>query len=279
MAIEQDVSRHYGTGGLLDRIREGLRQAGTDPDRATAADLRPVDEFHIGGVAATEALLEQVSIRPGMHVLDIGCGIGGTARLIAERFGTSVTGIDLTEEFVAAARALSETVGLADRVAFRQGSALDMPFADDSFDLATLIHVGMNIPDKARLAAEAARVLRPGGHFVVYDVMRTGEGELEFPVPWARTPATSFVGTPADYRTAALAAGFEIAGERKRRAFALDFFAKMQARMAEKGPSPLGIHLFMGETARAKIANMVANIEAGRIAPVEMILRAPQLED
>jgi hypothetical protein len=137
------------------------------------------------------------------------------------------------------------------------------------------MHVGMNIEDKRRLMAEAVRVLRRGGAFVVYEVMRTGEGELAYPVPWAPTPETSFVATPGEYREAARAAGFEMENERERRAFALDFFAQMRARMAESGPTPLGLHLLMGETAREKIANMIANIEAGRIAPVEMILRKP----
>ena len=276
MSLEEDIARHYGTGGLLDRIRAGLRQAGIDPDRAGPADLKPVDEFHIGGAAATEALLGQAALRPDMAVLDIGCGIGGTTRLIAERVGARVTGIDLTEEFVATARALSETVGLEDRTEFRTGSAIAMPFEDDSFDAALLLHVGMNIADKRALMTEVARVLRPSAAFLVYDVMRTGEGELDFPVPWASTPETSFVATAQEYREAARAAGFEVAQERERRDFALDFFARIQARIAESGPPPLGIHLLMGETAREKIANTVANIKAGRIAPVEMILRAPQ---
>lgn len=273
---ETGVERHYTTGNLLQRIRSGLEQAGIDPDRASAADLKPVDEFHIGGLAATEDLLDQVPLGPETAALDIGSGIGGTARCIAGRTGGAVTGLDLTPEFVETATALTTLVGMHERVSFRRGSALDMPFADDSFDLATLLHVGMNIADKPRLMAEAARVLRPGGHFLVYEVMRTGGGELEFPVPWAKTPETSFVGTPDEYRAAARSAGFELARERDRRDFALDFFARVQARMAESGPPPLGIHLLMGETVRqTMIANMVANIKAGRIAPVEMILRLP----
>lgn len=273
---EDLVSAHYGSGDLIERIREGLRQAGIDPNAATAADLKPVDEFHIGGVAATSALLDRVALQPDAVVLDIGSGIGGTARFVAERTGARVTGLDLTPEFVETARALTRLVGLADRVSFRQGSALDMPFGDDSFDLATIIHVGMNIADKHRLMAEAARVLRPGGRFIVYDVMRTGEGELDYPVPWAKTPETSFVGRPADYREAATAAGFGIEGERDRRDFALDYFGRMRARMAESDPPPLGIHLFMGEELRrTMIGNMVSNVRAGRISPVEMILRLP----
>lgn len=277
MAVEQDVSRHYGIGGLLERIRAGLRQAGVDPERATAADLKPVDEFHIGGAAATEELLAQVPLDPHMAVLDIGSGIGGTARLIAGRTGARVTGVDLTPEFVETATALTALVGMDDRVSFRQGSALDMPFDDASFDLATFIHVGMNIEDKRRLMAEAARVLRPGAHFAVYEVMRTGEGDIAYPVPWAKTPETSFVAPPDAYRAAATAAGFGLLAERNRRDFALDFFTRMRARIAEHGMPPTGIHLLMGEELRhAMIGNMIANIEAGCIAPVEMILRKPE---
>ncbi len=110
------VESHYSSGSLLERIRRGLERAGIDPDRPTAADLKPVDEFHIGGAAATGALLDQVALGPGMAVLDIGSGIGGTARLIAERTGGTVTGIDLTREFVETATALTAMVGLGDRV-------------------------------------------------------------------------------------------------------------------------------------------------------------------
>ena len=106
--------------------------------------------------------------------------------------------------------------------------------------------------------------------------MRTGPGELQFPLPWAATPGTSFVGTPEDYRKAAEAAGFAVGPTRERRDFALEFFARLRALMeAGGGPPPLGLHLVMGETAGRKIENMVANIRAGRVAPVEMILRAP----
>lgn len=272
-SIEAAVARHYGTSGLIDRIMAGLAALGIEAARLD--DLKPVDEFHIGGVAATEALVGQLVLRPGMEVLDIGSGLGGTARQVARATGAQVTGLDLTEEYVAAARTLSAMVGLAEATRFETGSALAMPFGDARFDAALLLHVGMNIPDKARLFAEARRVLKRGGEFAVYEVMRTGEGELDFPVPWAESAATSFLATPDEYRAAARAAGFALTAERERRAFALDFFARMRERMkAAGGPPPLGIHLLMGESAPDKIANMVANIEAGRIAPVEMIMRA-----
>ena len=122
-----------------------------------------------------------------MHLLDVGSGIGGPARTFADAFGCRVTGVDLTEEFVEAANALTRRCGLSDRVSFRQASALALPFADASFDAATLIHVGMNIEDKAGLFAEVRRVLKPDARFGVYDIMRVAEGEIPYPMPWAAT--------------------------------------------------------------------------------------------
>lgn len=274
MSVDGDIARHYGRGGLLDRITAGLAALGVDPANASPADLDPVDEFHIGGLAATEELAARLDLPAGARVLDLGSGLGGPARRVALSAGATVEGVDLTPEFVSVATALSEMVGLADRTSFHAASALETPFSDESFDAALLIHVGMNIPDKPALMREARRVLKPGGIFAVYDVMRTGAGDLAFPVPWAETPATSFVAAPEDYRAAAVAAGFAVEAERDRRDFALDFFARQKARIAAAGgPPPLGLHLLMGETAAPKIANMIANIESGLIAPVEMILR------
>ena len=275
MSIESGVAAHYGTRGLFDRIKERLTVMGVDPARATPDDLKPVDEFHIGGVAATRDLLKQIRITPDMHVLDIGSGIGGTPRFVAGETGCTVTGLDLTPEFVETATALSAMVGLDDKTRFRTGSALQMPFEDDSFDAALLLHVGMNIPDKHRLMAEAARVLKPGAPFAVYEVMQTGPETIEYPVPWADTPDTSALAAPEDYRAAAETAGFTVVASRNRRDFALEFFANLRARMEAEGPPPLSIQLLMGDTAQVKVANMVRNIQAGRIAPVEMILRAP----
>lgn len=276
MRLETEVAAHYGTKGLLDRITERLSAIGIDPSRATPDDLKPVDEFHIGGVAATRDLLAQIRITPDMHVLDIGCGIGGTPRFVASETGCTVTGLDLTPEFVETATALSSMVGLDGKTRFRTGSALQMPFEDDSFDAALLLHVGMNIPDKRRLTAEAARVLKPGAPFAFYEVMQTGPETIDYPVPWADTSDTSALAAPEDYRAAAETAGFTVLASRNRRDFALEFFANLRARMEAEGPPPLGIQLLMGDTAQVKVANMVGNIQAGRIAPVEMICRAPQ---
>ncbi|WP_176473902.1 class I SAM-dependent methyltransferase [Actibacterium ureilyticum] len=271
---EAAVAAHYTTGALYDRILGALGQMGIDPARARPADLKPGDEFHTGGVAATEALLDQVHITPDMAVLDVGAGIGGTSRYVADRFGARVTGVDLTPEFVDTANALNRLVGLSDRVTHQVGSALQLPLANDAFDVAVMMHVGMNIEDKRALLHEVARVLRPGGTFALFDVMKgAAKTPLTLPLPWAERPETSFLADADEYETAAAQAGFALTGSRDRSAFAEDFFAKVFAAVERDGPPPLGIHLMMGDSAPLKLKNYVANLKAGRVAPTEMIFR------
>lgn len=274
-SIELRVARHYARDDLEQAILDALIVSGKDIARLVPADLAPVDEFHTAGRQTTIDLAERLDFNRGMHLLDIGCGIGGAARFFAQERGCRVTGIDLTEEYVRTAAALSRRVGLDGQVAFRQASALALPFEAGAFDGAYMMHVGMNIEEKPRLFAEARRVLKPGATFAVFDVMRTGDGELRFPVPWAAIPATSFVASLVEYHKSLEAADFTIVKERNRREFAQEFFREAMAQNAERGgPPPLGIHILMKTEAAQKIANYVSNLQAGLIAPVELICRA-----
>ncbi|WP_095202092.1 class I SAM-dependent methyltransferase [Mesorhizobium carmichaelinearum] len=275
--VEPGVARHYDIAGLEQRILAALAETGVDIAHLRAGDLEAVDEFHIGGIAATRELLGQMGLKPGARLLDIGSGVGGPARFAANNAGADVTGIDLTQSYVDIATSLSKRTGMAEKTRFVQGSALDMPFANASFDAAMILHVGMNLSDKKKLMSEAARVLKPGGVFAVYDVMRLKAGALTYPVPWASNETMSFVATPDDYRSAATACGFSVVAERQRGAFAVEFFAAIRARMAAaqaegKKPAP-GVGLVMGEDARTKIANITAALEGGILAPVELLLR------
>ena len=268
------VERHYTHGRLIRAITDGLASLGRTPQTVTVDDLGPVDEFHIGGRAATDELMNQLDLVKTLHVLDVGSGLGGAARFVGSRYGSRVTGIDLTAEYVDTARTLSEWTGLGGLLRFHHGSALETPFADAEFDRAYMLHVGMNIADKRALFGEVARVLKAGGTFGIYDVMSTGEGALAFPVPWAATPEISAVASPETYKAALRASKFQIVAERNRRDFAIEFFRTMRARMTQTGgPPPLGLHLVMGPDAATKIGNMMANIERGVIAPVELIAR------
>ncbi|MEJ8571399.1 class I SAM-dependent methyltransferase [Microbaculum marinum] len=272
--LEGGVAELYSAYDVLDRIKTGLAEMGYSSAPVPLDVLKPVDEFHIGGAQATDYLLGQLDLDSGTRVLDIGSGIGGAARMIASRFGCPVTGIDLTPAFVDTARELTELCGMGANPSFQVASATALPFDAASFDLATMLHVGMNIPDKEAVFAEARRVLRADGVFAVYDVMRIGDGELTFPVPWADTQKISALAGPDVYKALAGEAGFTLVSEESRQAIALEFFEKIRAQAAESAPPPLGLHNLMGPSIGAKMSNMIAGIRADVIAPVLMIFQA-----
>ena len=270
------IADHYSTGALLAAIESGMRSMGLTPDTVSVDDLGPVDEFHVGGRSATSELCAHLDAGPDTTLLDIGCGIGGTARFVASTIGSDVTGIDLTSEYIAVARVLTDWTSMDDRVRFEVASALDMPFDDATFDGASQLHVGMNIADKASLFREVHRVLRPGGRFALYDIMAVTGDDIAYPVPWASDASCSFLADLPTYLGELDAAGFEVLAHHDRAAFAADFFATMRARsMDPGGPPPLGLHVIMGPDASTKVDNMVTAIGAGALAPIEVICRRP----
>jgi len=270
---ETRVADHYTNGALLAAISSGWEKVRAVSDAAPLDQLAGVDEFHIGGRPATELVCAQMDLRPGLRVLDVGCGLGGAARYMAARYEVDVEGIDLTPEYVSVGNTLTANVGLSARVRLVEGSALELPQPDDSFDRVSMFHVGMNIEDKTRLFAQIARVLRPGGRLAVYDVMRVGDGDLAFPVAWAQDESTSFVAPVDGYRAAIGGAGLSVASEASMKDLGMEFFAKMKQRMAEGGPPPLGLHILMGQDAGIKAGNMAGNISKGAIAPVLLLAR------
>ena len=270
---DEKLSEHYLHGDLLSAIASGVRALGKSNSEVTVEELGAVDEFHVGGRQASIEFLDQLGIENNQHFLDIGCGLGGTARFLASRYQARVTGIDLSSEYITTGNELCRWLGLDERVSLYQGSALDNGFENNSFDGACMLHVGMNIADKTGLFAETARVLKAGAKLGVYDVMRMQDGELQYPVPWASSPDLSRVDTPANYLHALEQAGFEILQQRGRADFALAFFAELKKKTAGSGRPPLGLHILMGETAPLKVKNMVANISSGLVAPYEIIAR------
>jgi ubiquinone/menaquinone biosynthesis C-methylase UbiE len=279
MSSEAKVAGHYGQGRLEELILGAVAREGKDPENLTASDLAAVDEFHVGGLEATQELAKQMELRAGMRLLDVGSGIGGPARYFAGEHGCRVTGIDLTEEFVRVAGSLTKRTRLDGSAEFRQGSALEMPFERDAFDGAYMIHVGMNIADKAGIFREVRRVVKAGGRFTIFDIMsigggQGGDGAIRYPVPWALSEETSFVRTREDYRAALHKAGFEIMLERGRAAFGIEFTERVMARMAQGSPPGLGLHLLMGEKTPLMIKNILATMKEGVLEPVELHARA-----
>jgi ubiquinone/menaquinone biosynthesis C-methylase UbiE len=226
-----------------------------------------VDEFHSRGRRATQELAELAAPGAADRVLDVGCGLGGPARYLAERFGCEVTGIDLTHEFCEVANWLSALTGLDRRVRVRQGSGTALPFEDASFDLVWTIQMQMNVADKARLYAEIQRVLRPGGRYVLQELCAGEAGECHLPAPWASHPGISFLVSPQALRAEVEAAGLRGVHWGDTTSEALAWYEEQNAKIAA-APSPLGIHLTMGEQAREKRANVERNYREGRLRQV-----------
>ena len=135
-----------------------------------AARLLLGDELHPGGAALTLRLAALAGLRPDQRVLDVASGRGSTARLLAERFGAEVVGVELGEAAVVAARREADRAGLSERVGFLTGDAESLPLPDRSFDHIFCECSLCTFPDKPRALAEMARVLRPGGTVAIADV-------------------------------------------------------------------------------------------------------------
>jgi SAM-dependent methyltransferase len=271
MSEAQAVAEHYSRPELEEKILEAIGRAGLDASKVSVMDLATVDEFHVGGLEATKAFTEFMGLKPGMLVLDVGCGIGGPARHFAAEHGVRVTGIDLTEEFVRTAESLTRLVHLNSAASFELGSALAMPFEGESFDGAYMFHVGMNVADKNALFQDVARVLKPRARFSIYDIMRIGDQPISYPVPWAVSGKTSFVVHIEGYRAALAATGFEVVHERGRREFGIDFFERNIARTAQGGPPVLGLQLLMGDKAPEMMRNVLGGMKSGIFEPVELV--------
>lgn len=269
--VNDAIQTHYTRSDLGDAILAALEKAGKDVDHLSLEDLAPVDEFHIRGRAATLELARTAGLNATQRVLDVGSGIGGTSRCLAKEFSCRVTGIDLTEEYCRAAALLTQKTGLDALVDYRQGDATSLPFDDSSFDVVWTEHVAMNIPDKPRLYQEMHRVLKPGGILAIYDILAGPSGPVHFPVPWARTPDTSFLVQPDELRGLLEDSGFTVTHWADTTDVARTWFASLAEKIRKEGLPPLGFHLLLGSDFSAMAQNQRRNLEEGRIVLAQII--------
>ena len=271
--LQAKLERHYVNGDLSERILEALKKAGKDVDHLTPEDLAPIDEFHTLGRLATLELIKLAGIAPDMQVLDVGCGVGGPSRCIARTIGCRVTGVDLLEEYCAAAEMLARRSGLDHLVNYCQGNALALPLSREGYDVVWTQHTAMNISDKTALYRELDRVLKPGGVLAIFDVLAASEGPLHFPVPWARTPETSFLLSEDEMRRCLTEAGFDVTVWKDATRSALDIFAKLEQKVRKDGLPPLGTHILLGPDFESMLLNQLRNFQENRIAAVQIICR------
>ena len=267
--MNRQIVEHYsGEGDLVALLAASLERAGLDLQRLEATDLAAIDEFHIRGREATLEIGVALGAGAGDRVLDIGSGLGGPARTLAASHGCHVSGIDLTPAYCEAANALSQWVGLDGLTRFEPGDATALDFADASFDAAFTIHVAMNVAAKDAFYAEARRVVKAGGRFVIYDVLRGDGGEVAYPVPWARDPAISHLASADEMRALLSDAGFEVVAVEDSTAASQAWYERMRERLARTQAPPLGFGIFLGDDFPLMARNILHNLTARSVRTV-----------
>ena len=275
MSDAKSIADHWGKGDVFALITAALTKQGKPLDNLTVEDLAPVDHYHARGFPATVELGDRLPIRPGQHLVDIGCGLGGPARYLAKRFQCVISGVDITPAFVAAGNKLSALVGIQSQVKIELGDGQSLPYADASFDGGYTQHVTMNVPDRPKFYAEAIRVLKPGAFFALSEHCLGSAGQPHYPLPWSGDGSGAYLVTPDETRRLLEQAGFEDIQIEDTGAKYLAGYKKAVERMEAGTMPPLGVHLLMGPTAQEKTRNAARNIEEGRTNPIEVICRKP----
>ena len=254
------VVAHYALDDIVARILRALAAAGHDTGQPTVEMLNLADQLHGGGLNATKVQAEIAGIAAAMRVLDAGCGVGGASRYLAHTYGCRVDAIDLTPQFVAAATRLNALCSIGDRIAMREGSVTDLPYAERTFDQVWSQNVTMNVADKPRMFAEAFRVLKPGGLFSFTHLAQGPAGEPYYPLPWATKASYSFLGTPEEILQSLRDSGF----------------AKIESHAEVGGPGTrppgdVGAAVVMGTDMPQRQANAARSTKEGRLVPMLVV--------
>lgn len=267
---------HYERPALIPAIVEALRQEGKDPLAIQASDLGPIDQLHIGGSRESVELLGLSGIGPGMRVLDVGCGLGGPARLLAEH-GCSVLALDFTRTYAHACQELSAMVGFGRRVQAVLADATCLSIRSESVDAVWMEHVNMNISDKRALLSEILRVVRPGGRLAFHEVFQGSGGEVVYPMPWSPDAASSHLVRREVFRSLLVDCGWEVLEWKDRREESLAWLAAARRKALESGPRPLGPQIVLGPQSREILGNLGVAVEEQRIEVVMGVVRRPYL--
>jgi len=269
------IHSYYSPNDLYNSIIEGLDEIGKKLSEVTLDDLQPVDEFHIRGGVATKELIELSAFTPDMHILDVGCGVGGSTRRLSHETGCRVTGIDLSDQYIDAAERLTQLLAMQERVKFHAASALALPFDDNAFDGAWSIQMNMNVEDKLSWLKELHRVLKPGGRAVLYEVCGNKNSPVHFPVPWAQNSSMSFLVPPDSFRDVIGCAGFDIDVWNDKTHLAQKAFAHMTEPVGEPDLPELGVHLLVGNDILTKAYNLHRNLDEERVSLIETVAIKP----
>lgn len=284
--MESNVKDHYSDNNLSQKIKIALNKAGKDIKSLTLKDLAPVDQLHTGGAFVTLALLKKTTITPASYVLDAGCGIGGSTRLIAQacqyqnanNVTGHITGIDLSDSFIETAKMLTHYTKLEDHITYKTGSILTMTSKDkkietNKFDAIFCQHVLMNIQNKKKVLKEFYQALKPGGELILHEITQGENSTLAYPVPWAATSEISFLETWNTLNAQLTEAGFKQKYICDETMFALNWWKKIKVASKKNYDRPryLGPHLVFGKNATFFEKNMSLNFKNNTVKLIEAI--------
>jgi ubiquinone/menaquinone biosynthesis C-methylase UbiE len=262
--LNQKLENHYLKEGLFEDIINRLKEQEIDLDQVKRSDIAGTDEFHVRGAVVSKELAQTINLS-GLKVLDIGCGLGGPCRMLADEYNCQTTGIDLSAEYIRTASELSKLVNLDNKTTFIQGDATNLPFDNNAFDVVWTQHVQMNIPDKKKFYSEINRVLKVGGHFLYYDILRKGDGEINYPMPWASTADLSFLFKENEMDNILEQLGLAKEQSTDETQAGVDFFNVLVAKLKEFGPPKMGLNVLMGESTKPKLMNLLTHLQSGEL--------------
>ncbi len=262
--LNKNIESHYLKEGLYEDIVYRLKEQDIDLNEVKRSDIAGADEFHVRGAAVSKELAESIHLE-GETVLDVGCGLGGPCRMLADEYNCQVTGIDLSNEYVRTAKELSKLVKLDSKTSFIQGDAISLPFDDNTFDVVWTQHVQMNIPSKEKLYSEISRVLKTGGHFLYYEILKKEDGEVNYPMPWASKSDMSFLFKETDMGAYLRQFGLTKKQSNDQTQAGIDFFNALFAKLKEFGSPKMGLNVLMGETTKPKLMNLLGHLKSGEL--------------
>lgn len=263
--FKNSVIYQYTRENIYETIVQRLHEQGVEKNKITREHISSVDEFHIKGAEVSLEMAKEAELSKELKVLDVGCGIGGPARMIADVFGCSVTGVDLTNEFIRTASLLSQLVGLSGKTEFMTADATELPFEDNIFDVVWTQHAQMNIEEKEKLYSEIHRVLKREGRFIYYDIFSSEKEDLKFPLPWADDSSISFLIKLNDFGRLMKETGFKELLRKERTSESIDFFETVFENNKKEGSPKIGLNIFMTEQSSFKLSNLLNNLSENKL--------------
>ncbi|MBF0377606.1 MAG: class I SAM-dependent methyltransferase [Desulfamplus sp.] len=269
-----NITSHYGSDDLVSKIFSALARAGKDISNLEIKDLSIIDQLHTGGHIATLELAKRAGISEVNRIIDAGCGIGGSSRLLAKTFQCKVTGIDLTPSFIDVAKELTKSTKLTDEVSFICGDILNTTLEDNAFDVVWCQHTLMNIKDKDGVFREFKRLLKPDGIIVLHEIVCGNTQDIYLPVPWASHQDISFLISQHEMEKLITDNGFVCRFVEDKSDQAKLWWEKVNAAVlknAGKPPAPLGAHIIFGDNGKLFGETMTKNLNEERIKLIEAV--------